>query len=105
MWVDGDTVQPEGDGMEGTAVFGNAPPDPLTFPRSIDSPDERTMSATKVALNVPFDYLFQHQMLGGVDEQDIFDIGEDEIADRIASGMSAAEARGTAFEVQLPMVR
>ncbi len=62
---------------------------------SISVPDANSMPVKRVAVNWSIDGTFTETM-----KQELFDFGEDVIADRMANGMSAAAARALPFDAE-----
>jgi len=61
-------------------------------------PDGRVMTREKVAVNIPMEHA-----VGPDRREAIFAVGEAAIADRIAGGMTEAEARSIPFETVIPL--
>lgn len=81
---------------------GGTPNSPFDWPRALDVPDAKSMSPVPFALNIPFDAVFDQDLLGGflATEQSVFDIGDAHVEELVDSGMTYAEARSTPFEFQ-----
>jgi hypothetical protein len=102
IMIDDQVNVPEFDGAAGGGnAGGNGPDDPFGFPLGLPLPEGRTLYDQVVAVNVPLAAAFGEDLIDGFPTQEsIFAAGEAEVQSRIASGMSAVEARGTGFEVQ-----
>jgi hypothetical protein len=69
----------------------------------VSVPNTRTMPVKRVAVELPIAETFSPTGAYGVPTtDDFFAYGEEVIADRVASGMSAAEARALPFQVVIP---
>lgn len=78
----------------GTGVLG-------TWPHHINTPKAKSMPTTRLGIIMPIDEAFVWPTIDGFATKDwIYHVGESMIAQRMASGMSAAEARSMPHEIE-----
>ena len=104
FWVDDKVDHTDLDGPVGPDASGPGAGVAPAFPTIVDTPDARTMPNKMIAVNVPIVTVFERDLTANYpDQSDVLARGEQEIADRLAAGMSAADARGTGFRVETLM--
>lgn len=95
-WIAGDIHEPLQDGLTDPVEY-----DGPSWGTDVDVGSSKNMHRTKVSLNVPIDLMFEQGLFDwGVDADWFFDLAEDEISTMVWNGMSEADARATAFEMQ-----
>ena len=99
-YVDDDIGNPAVDGGIGGFDVGGVPSSPFEWPAALDVPHAKSMATTPIALNVPIDAVFDHDLLGGflATEQAVFDVGEGHVQGLVDGGLTFAEARAMPFD-------